>query len=84
MSGKLCDGQTDTQPYVLNSRAYCEGVYARSQSSSPTNPHDSTANPVAAADWDRGVAYCATLVGQTLDRDNMACCQAGIGTTVPI
>jgi hypothetical protein len=39
MPGQLCSGTTVKNANVKDSKAYCEGYLARTQSVTPTNPH---------------------------------------------
>ena len=49
MAGKLCNGvSTYSAVKARNSVAYCEGAYARTQSTTPTNPHESGSEAYAA------------------------------------
>ncbi len=84
MPGKLCDGEPKNKTMIGNSQDFCAGVADRAASAAATNPYDQAQNPRGYADWQRGADYCASLAGQQLTRANMACCQAGIGTIVPI
>lgn len=49
MAGKMCNGvATYSAVKSRNSAAYCEGAYARTQSTTPTNPHPSGSEANAA------------------------------------
>ena len=84
MPGSFCDGTPDNRTDYRTSRDFCQGVADRAANSGATNPYNQTEQPRAYDDWEKGKDYCASLVGQTLDRDNMICCQDGIGTVVPL
>lgn len=54
MPGYLCTGVSTNIGYLpKESRAYCEGAYARTLSTTPTNPHEAGSD--AATAWAAGV-----------------------------
>lgn len=53
MAGNLCNGSNDLG-YIKESKAYCEGAYARTQTTTPTNPHEVGSD--ASDAWLAGVA----------------------------
>lgn len=80
MPGKLCIGEvTNSGLTVKNSKAFCEGVAARTASATTSNPH---AGGDAADAWDRGVALAAAAVGGAVDPADAPCCAVS-GATVP-
>lgn len=69
MTGKLCNG-TDNIGAIKDSVACCEGALARTQSTTPVNPH--AAGSDAAISWAAGVAIKADA-----DGDPACCAPAG-------
>ena len=67
MAGYLCTGATHKVFSPKESRAYCEGAYARTQSTTPVNPHD--VNSDAGVAWAAGVD---DIVAGTME----GCCAA--------
>ena len=83
MPGKHCDGTPGNLAKLRNSRAFCEGVNARARDASATNIYDQTALPVDYDDYEKGIAYAASLAGSALDGDTAVCCGVR-GLTVPV
>ena len=66
MPGQQCYGQDANEPKTADSRlskSYCEGAYARTQETSPSNPH--LASSDAAISWEAGVGdkFADTMQG---------------------
>lgn len=74
-------GATTTVGRVRNSKAYCEGVQARIDSNSPTNPHE--VGSEASDCWLAGVADAAAKAGSTVVLTDAPCC-APTHDTVPV
>lgn len=74
MAGYLCTG-VDTFSGFLpkESRAYCEGAYARTQEVTPTNPH--------AAGSDANVAWAAGVADKAAGTMEGCCAAMGAAAT---
>jgi hypothetical protein len=74
MTGKLCDGVKDFNAKLINnSRAFCEGVAARTLAVPPAvNPHP--ADSEAGQAYVAGVSAAAANAGSPMPPDEAPCC----------
>ena len=82
MAGKLCTGEVQNNAYhPKNSKAFCEGLQARSLSNAPANPHvvDSEASDA----WLRGVDVAAAAAGGAISKSAAPCCAIDQSIDVP-
>lgn len=81
MPGVFCNGVDTDQPYVSESRAYCEGMLYRAggtalQRPITDNPHAVASDPIDNANWDRGWTLADDNAGGTISKADAGCCAA--------
>jgi len=84
MSGKAYSGQKDNNAgNTQNSRAFCEGLTVRTDTSGSTigdNPHESGSE--AADAWDRGWTVGQAAAGTTIDPADAPNCAVNVTKTI--
>ncbi len=78
MPGQWCNGVDTDQPYVIESRAYCEGMAYRQGGTAVQRPKTDNPFPtwdtVNRANWDRGWDVADAAAGGTISAANAGCC----------